>query len=410
MKTVLIISEYNPFHKGHKYQIDDIRKTYGDDTAIIALMSGNYTQRGDVAIMDKYLRAECALLGGVNLVLMLPFPYSASSAEFFANAGVEIANAIGVVDVLAFGSECGDVASLYSVAKNMLTPEFSSALQLAMNDAEKKNLGYPKLCEAIYKELYSTELIKDFFSPNNILAIEYIKALIRTKSSITPYTTKRIGADYNYEEIIESDFQSATAIRNLFFKNPNSAIHFLPNTSKNTLLSAINSNLTPCDTEKLSIAVLSYFRLSTPVSSCDIHDADGGLYNRLIAASFKATDISTLVKLASTKKYTTARIKRAIWYSFFGVTSSDVRTPPRYTQVLALDTLGQALLKRIKKTTAFPVITKPSSFDDLDEVGIRQKKLSDAADFIFELSKPFPSTAETVMKAKPFVKKGERCR
>ena len=410
MKTVLIISEYNPFHKGHKYQIDDVRNTFGEDTAIIAVMSGNYTQRGDVAVMDKYLRAECAVRGGVNLVLQLPFPYSTSSAEFFAGAGVEIANRLGIVDVLAFGSENGDVATLSEIANNMHASVFTSALKKAQSDENRKNLGYPKLCELVYNEVFGSELSSSFFAPNNILAIEYLKALKATNSAIIPYTTKRIGAGYNSEAIIDSAYQSATAIRNVLFENTFSAIDYLPISSKETICNALDRNLLPCETEKLSSAILSYFRLSSPTASCNIHDADGGLYNRLIASSIKATSISTLVELASTKKYTTARIKRAMWYSFFGVTSSDVRTPPRYTQVLAMDTVGQALLKRIKKTTDFPIITKPSSTEGLDEIGARQKKLSDNADFIFELSKPSPSSADTVLKAKPFIKSVEKSR
>jgi len=407
MKTVLIISEYNPFHKGHQYQINDIRKAFGEDTAIIALMSGNYTQRGDVAVMDKYIRSECSVLGGVNLVLQLPFPYSASSAEFFARAGVEIANAIGIVDILAFGSESGDISKLYEIAQNMLSSKFISALNAYQKSEEAKNLGHPKIYESVYKNLYNDSLPSYFFAPNNILAIEYIKALLLTKSKIIPYTTKRIGADYNAEKIEDTDYQSASAIRKEFLSNPNSALQFLPDSSKNTIISALNSNLFPCDTDRLSSAVLSFLCLNKPDAKCDIHDADGGLYNRLIASSFKATSISTLTKLASTKKYTNARIKRAIWYSYFGVTSSDVRTAPRYTQVLAMDCIGQALLKRIKKTTGFPVITKPSATDALDEVGLRQKKLSDNADFLFQLSKPTPFPADTVLKAKPFVKKDE---
>ena len=407
MKTVLIISEYNPFHKGHKYQIDDVRREFGEDTAIISLMSGNYTQRGDIAIMDKFIRAQSAVLGGVNLVLMLPFPYSMSSAEFFAGAGVEIANRLGVVDVLAFGSENGDVNKLCEIAKNMLSPEFTSEIKKVEGDDDKKHLGYPKLCEYVYEKLFSSDLSHSFFEPNNILALEYIKALRKTKSDIIPYTTKRVGANYNAENIIDSQFQSATAIRKESFINPSSAAYYISDSSKNVFLEAFNSGKAPCDANNLSAAILSHFRLNSPSASCDIHDADGGLYNRLVAAGIKATDISSLIELASTKKYTTARIKRAIWYSFFGVTSSDVRTMPRYTQVLAMDAKGQALLKRIKKTTAFPIITKPSSTQMLDEVGLRQKMLSDKADFIFELSKPISSPADAVFKASPFIKKGE---
>ena len=126
--------------------------------------------------------------------------------------------------------------------------------------------------------------------------------------------------------------------------------------------------------------------------------------------SITATSISALISMTETKKYTKARIRRAIWNSFFGVTSSDVRTKPHYTQVLAMDHVGQALLKRIKKTTSFPIITKPSSTEGLDEIALRQKQLSDSADFLFELSKPIPSPAEKVFKATPFVKKEEKMR
>lgn len=405
MTTVLIISEYNPFHKGHEYQINDIRNTFGNDTAIIALMSGNYTQRGEIAIADKYVRAECAVFGGVNLVLLLPFPYSMSSAEFFASAGVEIANKLGVVDYIAFGSENGDVTELTKVAKNMLSEDFKANLESANSSESNKTTGYPRLCEEVYEKTFSEKITDKFFSPNNILAIEYIKALLRTGSEIKPYTTKRLGAGYNTKKISNTEFQSASAIRNSINENDFSSLDFIPKESRDIVIRNLKAKKMPCEQERLSAAVLSFFRLNSPVSSCEIHDADGGLYNRLISLSFKATSISTLAKLASTKKYTAARINRAIWYSLFGVTSSDVRTPPCYTQLLATDSVGQALLRRIKKTGKITVITKPSSYDNLDEVGLRQKKLSDTSDFIFELSKPEPSPADTSLKATPFVKK-----
>ncbi len=405
MKTVLIISEYNPFHLGHKYQIDDIRAKFGEDTAIIALMSGNYTQRGEVAIADKFARAEAAVLSGVNLVLLLPFPYSLSSAEFFATAGVEIANQIGIVDIIAFGSENGDIDRLCEIAENMLSDDFASSLGKLLSSPEHRGIGYPSLCELAYSDAFGKLLSSSFFTPNNILAIEYIKALIKSKSSIIPYTEKRVGAGYNDKKIADTKFQSATAIRNLLNSNIDSASDYIPDYTKNILLREFNNKRFPCDTDKLSAAVLSYFRLSSPTDSCNIHDAEGGLYNRLIAASLKANSITNLTELAATKKYTAARIRRAIWYSFFGVTSSDIKTKPKYTQVLAMDSLGQALLKRIKKTASFPIITKPSADDALSEAALRQKELSDKADFIFELTRPTPSSANAQLTSRPFVKK-----
>ena len=129
MKTIAIISEYNPFHTGHQYQIDHIREKFGTDTRIISIMSGNFTQRGDLSVFDMSARAEAAVRAGVDLVLLLPFPYSMSSAEYFAGAGVYIADSLGVVDYLAFGSECGDISKLESVVDNILSNKFYDTLK-----------------------------------------------------------------------------------------------------------------------------------------------------------------------------------------------------------------------------------------------------------------------------------------
>ena len=402
MKTVLIISEYNPFHLGHGYQIEDIRSKYGSDTNIIALMSGTITQRGEFAILDKYSRAECAVNAGVNLVLLLPFPYSASSAELFARAGVSIANALGVVDVLAFGSECGDVELLKTVAKNMLSDKFTKTFSGLLLSQKSKTLGHPKLLEIAYREAFDVRIEDGFFTPNNILAIEYIKALISTDSTVEPYTTRRIGTSYSTKKIESGKFQSATAIRNILLDDFNSALDYIPKSSKDIFLRAKETNSFYTDCNSASQAVLSYFCLNAPKLRDDIHDADGGLYNRLINSSYKAKSISHLTELVSTKKYTTARIRRVIWYSFFGVTSSDVKSAPRYTQVLAMDFSGQALLKRIKKTTAFPIVTKPS-VELQDEASQKQKNLSDSADMFYELLRQ--NTTDTPTKSTPFVKK-----
>lgn len=403
MKTVAIISEYNPFHTGHEYQIKKIREEMGADTRIIAIMSGNYTQRGEIAVMDKSLRAESAVRCGVNLVLELPFPYSISSAEFFAQSGVKIADSLGVVDFLSFGSELGDINQLILVADNMSSSEYKNTLTESLASTDVRNLGYPKICENIYRRLYNSTISSDFFTPNNILALEYIKALSNQKSKIVPHTIKRSGAGYSEKEITKDEFQSASAIRNLFCEDLNSALEYIPKNSINTILSAYKSGQFPCDNEKLSCAIISHFRLNSPTAETDIHDAAGGLYNRLLTASLEANSISRLTALADTKKYTTARIRRAIWYSFFGVTSSTVKELPAYTQVLAMDSVGRAILKEVKKMTGFPIVTKPSAFDFLPDVAKRQKMLADKADSIFHLTKPDIPAGNTSLKTSPYL-------
>lgn len=403
MTTVAIISEYNPFHLGHEYQINEIKRQFGSDTAIIAIMSGNYTQRGEIAIAEKYLRAKLAVLSGVNLVLELPFPYSMSSAEFFAKAGVHIANSLGCVDYLSFGSEIGSVDSLCNIAKNLLSDEYTQAFKKIKNDSTVAAIGYAALCERAYNEAFSED-IGNVFTPNNILALEYIKALIRTKSSIKPHTVLRKGGAYNSENVGRDNMPSAMAIRNLMSKNDISAFDYMPKFANFNFSSAYGKEF-PTDASKLDNAILANIRLNNPSVRGAIHDADGGLYNRLYAMSFKADSIQSLIALAETKKYTTARIKRAIWYSFLGVTSSDVKTPPEFTRLLAFDDVGQQVLKKTKGLAQISLITKPSKTTGLSDTAKRQKELSDVADSIFQLTKPTHFSGKYSILRSPFVKK-----
>ena len=402
MKTVAIITEYNPFHTGHEYQIQKIREEFGADTRIVAIMSGNYTQRGEIAIMDKSARAKSAVKCGINLVLEIPFPYSISSAEFFAKSGVKIANELGAVDFLSFGSECGNLDELIEVGQNMLTSEYTEAV---VTSTELRDLGYPEICETIYRKLFNKEITRDFFSPNNILALEYIKALVATKSKILPHTIFRNGASYSEISLTESSHQSASAIRGLLTKSFDSALNYVPKNTIGVLTSEYNNLLFPTDAEKLSSAILSHIRLNSPAEQSHIHDAKGGLYNRLYNASFEANTLSSLITLVGTKKYTDARIRRVIWYSFFGVTSSTVKEPPQYSQVLAMDEVGMTILKEHKKISDFPILTKPSDYSRLSDEAKCQKKLSDKADSIFHLAKPNPPFGNASLVTTPYVMK-----
>ena len=405
MHTAAIISEYNPFHKGHEYQIKKIKDTLGEDTALIAVMSGNLTQRGEMAVTDKLIRAEAAVECGVNLVLELPFPFSMSSAEIYAKSGVRIVNAIGVVDKLVFGSESGDIDTLTRIAVRMSSPEFLSELSLAARSANEKQTGYPTLCERVYKRLYGDDAEAVDFLPNNILAIEYIKALMLENSSVVPMTFKREGAGYNDGFSSKTEFQSASAIRELLTKDVETALEYIPNSAKKVFLRAIAEGIMPSDSTALDAAVISHFRLNPPTEECNVHDAVGGLYNRLYAMSIEATSISSLISLTETKKFTRARISRATWNSYFGVTSSEVKSLPAYTQVLAMDDIGQTVLKRIKKMSDFPIITKPSAYRGYGDEVVRQKELSNKLDAVFELTLKRPRDARQPLKFTPFVKK-----
>ncbi len=404
MKTVAIISEYNPFHNGHKYQIDKIRELLGEDTAIVAIMSGNFTQRGELAIADKTVRAKIAVLCGADLVVELPFPYSSSSAEFFARSGVKIATEIGA-DYLAFGSETGDIDSITKIADVMESDEFISALDKIKEDKSYASLGHAQMVELAYKQ-YSPEALNfDISGANNILALEYVKAIRFFGSNIIPITIKREGAGYNETKIDNNlAFQSATSIRAALYKEDDSASKYMPDIAFNELNLAKENGLAPSSIEALSPAIISALRLNS-ASDIDIHDADDGLYNRLCTLSMKTKSISSLTALAETKKYTKARIRRAVLYSFFGVTSSIVKEYPRFTQVLAMNDTGRKVLKGIKKGTGFACITKPSDYLHFSDDVIAQKELANKADAIYALSLPGNIPGAFPLTFTPFVKK-----
>ncbi len=404
MKLAAIIAEYNPFHNGHKYQIDEARKLLGEDTAIIAIMSGNYTQRGEIAIADKTVRAKLAVLEGVNLVLELPFPSSSNTAEIFAKSGVHIADSIGA-DYLIFGSECGDIGTISKAAEIMMSDKFSDLYECLKNDKSNKSKSYPQIVEEAYMALGGDKLDFDISSPNNILAIEYMKAIREFGCGITPLTIKREGAGYSDTDIAENTkLQSATAIRELLCKEDSSAYEYMPKNAKNVFDEAKSSGLMPANIEKISPAIISFLRLNTQ-SDIDIFDADGGLYNRLCTLSMKTNSILSLAASAETKTHTKARIRRALINSFFGVTSSIAKELPAYTQVLAFDEIGRRALKRIKKTTDFPCITKPADYGAFSDAVTRQKELSNKADSVYVLSLPGDIPGAFHLTFTPFVKK-----
>lgn len=400
MRVAAVIAEYNPFHNGHRFHIDAIRRDLGEDTAVVAIMSGSFTQRGEVAVADKLTRAACAIEGGVNLVLELPFPYSLSSAEFFAKAGVHIAHALGVVDTLSFGSECGDLARLSCTAKNTSCESYRKAVAAILKDSPE--MGHAKASAEAYRMLYGEDSTF-VYSPNDILAAEYLRAL-SLYSGIQPHTVRREGSSYHETALHPNAYPSATALR-LAIKEAVLTEDTMPHGAYTLLREAITDGRAPCDGERLFPAVLSSFMLNTPFAPDTIHDAKGGLYHRLRRFADEATSLSSWIALSETKKYTRARLRRALWYSFFGVTSSDVSVPPAYTQLLGADDVGLTLLKRIRKTTAIPILTKPSDTDALTVEAQHQKRLADTADKLFLQTAPIPQSPAAALRGKPYLKK-----
>ena len=255
MRTVAIISEFNPFHHGHRYCIESVRRDLGDDTCIIALMSGNYTQRGDVAIADKFARAASAVRGGVDLVLEIPFPFSVSSAEYYATAGVRMAGALGIVDTLAFGSECGDMARLLSASVKISSQEFKDSLQEAI--ANDESLGHARTIQRVFSKLYGEEEADLLSHPNNILALRYLSANAALAHPLEVHTVKRIG---HYHETSLSNGISATAIRReLTCGSVETALAAIPEGAASVLAEELRTGRAPASLSRLGNLFLSFF-------------------------------------------------------------------------------------------------------------------------------------------------------
>ncbi len=393
MKTFAVISEFNLFHRGHETLLQRIRRHFGEDTCIIAVMSGNYTQRGDIAFTDKFIRAEAAVQAGVNLVLELPFPFSASGADYFARAGVFIADALGGVDALAFGSECGDLARLQTIAERMTSPFFSA--EIKRRTKTEKNKGYAKIQEECYASLYGDADLPIFNKPNNILAIQYVKALAAFHSPIRPFTVERPD-DYHQED--PNMGISSSAIRHAISEQgPASVAALIPEGALAVYEAAMKDGLLPTTLDRLSSPILAALRLSP-------HKSRDDLANRLTSLAMGAETIQEVLSLASTKRYTNAHIRRSLWYHLFGVTSAELDAMPQYTQILAMDTIGQKKLSQCRRTAEISLLSKPADYRTLPKTAAEQAALSQRADSLYALASNPPRAGSYAVLEKPYRK------
>ncbi|MBQ8249226.1 MAG: nucleotidyltransferase family protein [Clostridia bacterium] len=362
MKIYAVISEFNPFHNGHKYLIDTLKKD--GDSAVIAIMSGSFVERGGVSIIDKYARAEAAVLCGADLVLELPAPWCFAGAEFFALGGVSVANGLGIVDSLAFGSESGETSSLITCADNLSSEKFTTALEAAR--ISRRDIGIATLRADVYKELFGES--EHFVGSNDLLALEYIRALKRLGSDITPTAIKRIGEVYNSEELTE--ICSATAIRRVIAPeisdySGRDLSRYMPKPSYDILERELSEGRIYA-LSRLDTAVLSFLRGRGAESLLGIMEVSSGIENRLAAL---ATDLRTIEELTAAAKgrhYSKSRIRRLLIASLLGITMHDVETAPEFTTLLAANSRGRELLALARKRATIAILSQQSASKELD--------------------------------------------
>lgn len=330
MKTAGIIGEYNPFHNGHKYHIEETRRLT-DAEGVIVVMSGHFVQRGEFAICDKWARAKMAISGGANLVVELPAVYSCQSAEYFAKGAVSILESLKC-DYLSFGTEAESTDEIIKIAEFLKNPDDNFKNKLEEN--LRKGASYPKaLSEAIGNDTVNT--------PNNVLAIEYLKQI----KSMKPVGVKRRGSTHDGRG-------SASDIREKI-KISESFKSLMPESSAEILE---NSQIASSDTyEKL---VLYKLRTMTAEQLENTPDVTEGLENRIMQMCHSAANLGELCDLVKTKRYTMARIRRIFNNALLGITKDDIVKPPEYIRVLGMDKKGMEILSDLRNKTDIPIITK----------------------------------------------------
>lgn len=396
-KTVGIICEYNPFHSGHRYQIEEVRSLGFD--RIVCVMSGNSVQRGEFAITDKYTRAEMAVNGGADLVLELPFPYSSSSAEFFALAGVRILENAGV-DAICFGSECGDIDKLRKAANVCESEGFADNYKELISRGMGATKAFFEAYECISKEKLPG-------GANDILAIAYLRALKKEHSQIEPIAIKRKGSDYRDTSIEKLDeHPSATMLRNCLLKSgiDDNFGKNVPEKTFDALKKAVDCGKAPVKMSNLDSAIIASFRLFDFEKLENIADVGGGLGRKILSAAHDAVTYEELVYSAAGKHYTEARVRRAILNILIGVSSDDLKAYPAYTTVLGFNDIGREILSELRKKERIPFITKPADAVALGDEAKRQKELSDRCDSLFTLALPLKSVSAEYVKRSPFIK------
>ena len=346
METAGIVAEYNPFHRGHAWHIAETRRRLGGDAPVVCVMSGHWVQRGECALADKWLRAALALDRGADLVVELPTPWAMASAESFARGAVSLLAATGVVDVLSFGSETGELAPLEEAAAALDAPDYPERLRAALG----RGLSFP----AARQEAAGAACLS---APNNNLGVEYLRSLRALGSTIRPLTVPRQGA--GHDGPAAGGFASASELRRLLRAGRGEeAAPYLAAPWSGEL----------ADMQHIERAVLARLRTMGEGDWAALPDGGGaeGLPSRLAKAAREAVSLEDFYARAKTRRYPHARLRRLALAAFLGLRAAERPAAPPYVRVLGLGGRGRALLRKMKDTCPLPVIVKPAQARELD--------------------------------------------
>ncbi len=377
-KVSAIICEWNPFHLGHQALLSQVREVSG---SVVCILSGNFVQRGEPAILDKWARCQLALENGADLVIELPLPWACAGAERFAAGGVHLANALGIVNYLAFGSESVDGAAIQAAARALLSSEFSQRLAALPDRGEP----FARRRETVLADMLGPEMRPLLRSPNAILGIEYEKALLRENSPITPQIFLRAGAGHDRtgkpgEPLSASELRAR-------LRAGEKLDGLVPETTAALLSKLEKQGLCPADISRLERGILCRLREMAPDDFAALPDVSEGLEHRLYAAARKAGSLEELYALVKTKRYSHARVRRLVLHAFLGVTKELPAFPP-YLRILGMSKTGEKLLREASPT--LPLVSRPADFEKLGGQALELFRLEARADDLYALACPVP--------------------
>ncbi len=378
--VVGIIGEYNPFHNGHKYHLEKSKQLVNADYSI-AVISGNFVQRGNVSIVDKWTKAEMALKNGIDLVIELPTIYSISSAENFAYGAIKILDFLNIVDYVSFGSELGnlDILEQFADVFYRQPPEYASIL----NHELKKGISFPKAREnAILMYLNDIRKYSNVLSsPNNILGIEYLKALKKIKSTIKPITIPREKVSY-HSLGVSTNFASATSIRDMIINNKLSKLPYvMPDETYRILYQSFKKGHYVKDLTKFEKEIIYTLRKMSIDEISELPDVSEGLEHAIKNAANSCNTLEEFMNIIKTKRYTSTRIQRILLYALLGITKADIKLSTKtnpYIRVLGFNQKGKELLSVISNSNKnIDIITSVKKYLDYRNPSKSTKRLLD---------------------------------
>lgn len=385
MRVAGVVAEYNPFHLGHAFHLAETWRRLGAEGAVVCVMSGNFVQRGEAAVLDKWARAECALLGGADLVLELPTPWAVSSAEGFARGAVEVLSATGVVDALSFGCEDGHIEDLTAAADCLLTPAYREALGREAG----RNTSF-----AAARQRAAASLIGGaagcLSGPNNNLAVEYLKALRTLNAPLEPMAVSRRGARHDAASP-EGGFASATAVRELIYAGDmEGAAAWVPRSTAEVLTRGTAFAHAPASLMNCERAVLAKLRTMSETDFAALPDggASEGLSHRMAEAARRGCSLAEVYALAKTKRYAHARIRRLVLRAWLELRRDVIPGRVPYVRVLGMNGAGRLLLRRMEKSCHLPVVVKPAHAKKLGEEGRKLFELESRCTDLYALCSP----------------------